>query len=143
MPSPTPSELKKQLIAAGFEIFRVQGNRVHLADRVRENLMMDAGVAAVASDPPAVRLVVRSQASHFAGETPDQLFGRARSLAAASVARGYYEVEATVVPVRDPGGGPTTLDTWYEVAYEKVVTDAELVAELRYALGVEKADGTG
>jgi hypothetical protein len=143
MPSPTPSELKKQLIALGFEIFRVQGNRVHLADRVRENLIMDGGVAAVASDPLTVRLVVRAQASHFPGDTPDQLFGRARSLAAASEARGYREVETTVVPVRDPGGGPTTLDTWYEVAYEKTVTEEELVAELRYALGVEKADGTG
>src|SRR5262249_41968999 len=46
MPSVTPSELKKQLIAAGLEIFRVQGNRVHLADRVRENLIMDGGVSA-------------------------------------------------------------------------------------------------
>jgi hypothetical protein len=143
MPSPTPSELKKQLIALGLEIFRVQGNRVHLADRVRENLIMDGGVAAVASDPLAVRLVVRAQASHFAGDTPDQLFGRARSLAQASEARGYREVETTVVPVRDPGGGPGTLDTWYEVAYEKTVTEEELVVELRYALGVEKADGTG
>ena len=143
MPTPNPTELKKQLIAAGLEIFRVQGNRVHLADRVRENLIMDGGVAAVASDPLAVRLVVRAQASQFGGETPDQLFARARSLAAASEARGYSEVDATVVPVRDPGGGPTTLDTWYEVSYEKVVAEDDLIAELRYALGVEKADGTG
>lgn len=143
MPSPTPIELKKQLIAAGLEIFRVQGNRVHLADRVRENLIMDGGVAAIAADPPGVRLVVRAQASHFVGETPDQLFERARSLAAPSRALGYSETEAMVVPIRDPGGGPTTLDTWYEVAYEKSVGDGDLVAELRYALGVEKAASTG
>ena len=90
-----------------------------------------------------MRLIVRAQASHFVGETPDQLFGRARSLAAPCQARGYSEVEATVVAIRDPGGGPSTLDTWYEVAYEKVVTDEELVEELRYALGVEKAASTG
>src|SRR5262245_29782362 len=100
MPLPTPNELKKQLIAAGLEIFRVQGQRVHLADRVRENLIMESGVAAVAADPPAVRLVVRAQASHFPGESPDQLFRRAREMAAASEARGYREVETTVVPVK-------------------------------------------
>ena len=139
MPSPTPSELKKQLIAAGLEIFRVQGNRVHLADRVRENLIMDAGVAAVATDPLAVRIVVRSQASHYPGETPDQLFGRARSLAAASEARGYLEVEATVVPVRDPGGGPTTLDTWYELVYSRVMPDVQAaIDEAKRVLPVEK-----
>jgi len=143
MPSPSPTELKKQLIAAGLEIFRVQGNRVHLADRVRENLIMDGGVAAVASDPLSVRLVVRAQASHFAGESPEQLFGRARGLATASEQRGYVEVDTAVVPIRDPGGGPGTLDTWYEVSYEKAVSPDELVAELRYALGVEKAAGTG
>jgi hypothetical protein len=143
MPSPTPSELKKQLIAAGLEIFRVQGNRVHLADRVRENLIMDGGVAAVAGEPLSVRLVVRAQASLFSGESPEQLFGRARTLAAPSVQRGYLEVDTAVVPIRDPGGGPGTLDTWYEVTYEKPVSEDELVAELRYALGVEKAAGTG
>ena len=143
MSSPTPNELKKQLIAAGLEIFRVQGNRVHLADRVRENLIMDGGVAAVATDPPAVRLTVRAQASRFTGEAPDQLFSRARSLAAPSQSRGYLEVEATVVAIRDPGGGPSTLDTWYEVAYEKVVAEEDLIDELKYALGVEKAASTG
>ncbi|HVU04452.1 MAG TPA: hypothetical protein VHE30_21995 [Polyangiaceae bacterium] len=143
MASPTPSELKKELIAAGLEIFRVQGNRVHLADRVRENLIMDSGVAAVATDPLAVRLVLRAQASHFPGETPDQLFGRARGLAGGSVQRGYAETEATVVPIRDPGGGPGTLDTWYEVVFERVVSRADLVEELRYALSVEKAASTG
>jgi hypothetical protein len=138
MPTPTPSELKRQLVAAGLEIFRVHGSRVHLADRVRENLIMDSGVAAVAGDPLQVRLVVRAQASHFPGESPDQLFTRARQLAAQSAERGYLEVETTVVPIKDPGGGPQTLDTWFEVAYEKSVADGELVVELGYALGVAK-----
>ncbi len=68
MPSPSPSELKKQLILAGFEIFRVQGNRIHLADRVRENLIMDGGVAAVVAEQLAVRFVVKAQSSQFPGE---------------------------------------------------------------------------
>jgi hypothetical protein len=143
MPSPTPIELKKQLIAAGLEIFRVQGNRVHLADRVRENLIMDGGVSAIAGERLAVRLVVRAQASLFPGESPEQLFGRARSVASTSADLGYREVETTVVTVADPGGGPSTLETWYEVAFEKPVELAGLVGELRYALGLEKTASTG
>jgi hypothetical protein len=139
MPVPTPIELKKQLIAAGFEIFRVQGTRVHLAERVRENLIMDGGVAAVAGETLAVRLIVRAQASHFPGETPDQLFMHARALAAPSTANGYREVDTKVVIINDPGGSTTTLDTWYEISFEKPVAEGDLVAELRYALGVEKA----
>ena len=143
MPSLTPSELKKQLIAAGLEIFRVQGSRIHLADRVRENLIMDGGVSAVVGDPLVVRLVVRAQSSHFPGESADQLFGRARGVAARSEARGYSEVGTTVVAINDPGGGPNTLDTWYEVAYEKAVDPGDLLDELKYALGVEKTASTG
>lgn len=141
MPSLSPSELKKQLVAAGFEIFQVQGARVHLADRVRENLILDSGVAAVSQDPPVVRLVVRAQASRFPGEGPEALFARARALGQAGAARGYTEVEVTAVPVKDPGGGGGTLDTWYEVAFEKGVPEAALVEELRYALGLEKCAG--
>ena len=143
MPSLTPTELKKQLIAAGLEIFRVQGNRIHLADRVRENLIMDGGVAAIVGEPLAVRFVVRAQSSQFPGESADQLFGRARTVASACATRGYREVETSVVNINDPGGGPHTLDTWYEVAYEKPVEPSELVDELRYALGVEKSASTG
>jgi hypothetical protein len=138
MPSQTPSELKKLLIAAGLEIFRVQGSRVHLADRVRENLIMDSGVAAVAGDALGVRLVTRAQASHFPSEAEAQLFGRARQMGNAAIARGYCEVETLVVPVKDPGGGPHTLDTWYEVAYEKTVAEGDLIGELRLALGLDK-----
>ncbi|HEX4338562.1 MAG TPA: hypothetical protein VH062_21805 [Polyangiaceae bacterium] len=121
----------------------MQGNRIHLADRVRENLIMDGGVAAVVADPLAVRFVVRAQSSQFPGETADQLFGRARNAATETAPRGYHEVETSVVNINDPGGGPQTLDTWYEVAYEKPVEPSELLDELRYALGVEKSASTG
>jgi hypothetical protein len=143
MPRHTPSELKKQLIAAGLEIFRVQGNRIHLADRVRENLIMDGGVWAVVDEPLTVRFVVRAQSSHFPGESADQLFRRARGLASPSESRGYREVETAVVSINDPGGGPQTLDTWYEVSYEKAVAAEELLDELKYALAVEKTTSTG
>jgi hypothetical protein len=132
-------ELKKRLAAAGFEIFRGVGARVHLADRVRDNLIMDSGVAAIAS-PLGVRFVTRAARSSFVNDTEEALFNRARALAATALARGYTEVETTVGTVEDPGGGGATLETWFEVAFEKSVTDeAELEAELRFALGLEKA----
>lgn len=136
--------LKKRLATEGFEIFRVQGPRVHLADRVRDNLIMDSGVAAVVDDAGfRVRLTVRAQASLFPGEGPKELYNRARHLAKHGISTGYAEVEAEAVPVRDPGGGAGTLDTWYEVAFEKPVASEDLVEELRYALGLEKTVGTG
>lgn len=141
--SPTPNELKKQLTLAGLEIFRVQGSRVCLADRVRENLIMDSGVSAVVGDPLVVRFVVRAQANHFPGETPEKLFGIARQLGVASAERGYREVDTAVVTINDPGGGPATLDTWYEVAFEREVSASGLVEELKYALGVEKNANAG
>jgi hypothetical protein len=141
--SPTPNELKKQLTQAGLEVFRVQGFRVCLADRVRENLIMDSGVSAIVGDPLVVRFVVRAQANHFPGETPENLFGLARKLAEKSQERGYREVETAVVPIKDPGGGPGTLDTWYEVAFELEVEHEQLLDELRYALGVEKSVDAG
>ena len=139
MPVTSPSELKKSLIAAGFEVYRTVGDRVLLADRVRDNLIMDSGVAAVAGDVLRVRFVVRAQATGFPGESPDGLFDRARSMAATARDRGFVEADAVAVPVKDPGDKAQTLDTWYEVAYEKQVegTD-ELIAELRYALGLDK-----
>src|SRR5690606_21407517 len=41
----TPRDLKKTLSAQGFQIYRVFGSSVLLAERVRENLIMDSGVA--------------------------------------------------------------------------------------------------
>lgn len=143
MSSPNPNELKKKLIASGLEIFRVQGARIHLADRVRDNLIMDSGVAAVAATQPAVRMVFKAQSSHFPGEGEDALFARARALAASSKERGYAEVEVVVVPIKDPGGSSATLDTWYEVTFERAVEENDIVDELRYALGVEKTASAG
>ncbi len=61
---PTPSELKKTLIAQGFEIYRTSPDQVSLADRVRDNLLMDAGVG-VRVQELSVRVVFKAQASDF------------------------------------------------------------------------------
>jgi hypothetical protein len=137
--TPTPNELKKTLLARGFEVYRTLGDQVVLADRVRDNLIMDSGVAARPGSAFSVRFVVRAQASDFPSVSADDLFERARVCAAPALGRGYTEVGVAEVPVRDPGDATQTLDTWYEVSFERsVTTEDELEQELRYALGLEK-----
>jgi hypothetical protein len=137
--TPTPAELKKTLVARGFEVYRTLGDQVVLADRVRDNLIMDSGVAARPGAVLSVRFVVRAQASDFPAAVADELYDRARACAAEALGRGYSEVGVAEVPVRDPGDASSTLDTWYEVAFERAVaSEDELDSELRYALGLEK-----
>jgi hypothetical protein len=137
--TPTPSELKKTLVARGFEVYRTLGDQVVLADRVRDNLIMDSGVAARPGARLAVRFVVRAQGSDFPSAQADDLFARARACAAEAVVRGYSEVGVAEVPIRDPGDATHTLDIFYEVAFERPVeSEDELEQELRYALGIEK-----
>ncbi|HYQ42241.1 MAG TPA: hypothetical protein VER11_09735 [Polyangiaceae bacterium] len=139
MSPPTPSELKKLLLAEGFEVYRTQSDQIVLADRVRDNLIMDSGVAARLGDVRCVRFVVRAQASDFPNDPIPTIFERARQMATDALGRGYREIGENSVEVRDPGDDSQTLDVWHEVAFEKALAnDAELIAELRYALSLEK-----
>ncbi len=120
-------------------MYRTLGDQVVLADRVRDNLIMDSGVAAKPGATLAVRFVVRAQASDFPSAKPEEVYERARACAVEAKARGYAEVGVAAVPVRDPGDPSNTLDTWYEVAFERAVaSEDELEQELRYALAIEK-----
>jgi hypothetical protein len=141
MPAVAPSELKKILLAEGFEIYRTLQDRVILADRVRDNLIMDSNVAAtVAESGFGVRVVFRAQSTDFPAEPEAALVERARGLGAACAAREYQEVGVAAVPIHDPGDKTRTLDVWYEVSFAKSVVDvAELFEELRYAMKLEKA----
>ncbi len=145
-PPVTALELKKQLIARGFEVYRTIGNQVLLAERVRDNLIMDANVAAVAGETFAARASYRAQQADFHGVAESELFAHARQVATDTLGRGYREVDRTVVPIVDPSDRTRTLDTWYEVTVELAVgTIDELEAELRYLLSSEKiaSDGRG
>ncbi len=51
MPALTVQELKKAIQQAGLEVYRTRGNEVHLAERPRENLIMDAGVSVLLATP--------------------------------------------------------------------------------------------
>lgn len=134
-----PSTLKKALVSEGFEIYRTAPNLITLADRVRDNLLMDSGVSVVAGETLAVRVVLRAQASNFPGEGADGLFARARALSTELASHGYAEVSAEAVPVSDPGDRTRTIDTCYEVSYSLAVPeDTALYRELRFVLGVNR-----
>jgi hypothetical protein len=140
MPTQTPQELKKLLVSERFEVYRTVGDRVMLADRVRENLIMDSGVSVSSTDAGyVVRVIVRAQASDFQGETPEWLQEHARRVGEPATELGYAECSATVVPIRDPSDQSHVLDTWYEVGFERTIPDAAaLVAELKQAVAWPK-----
>jgi hypothetical protein len=134
-------ELKRALIAQGFEVYRVLGDRVQLADRVRDNLIMDSGVAAGVS--LSAWFVARAARRHHPHDTEAELLGRARTAAGFAVERGYTEASTAIVPVRDPGDAEKVLDTWFEITYVRKVGSLEgLFEELRFLLAELKQAGT-
>lgn len=140
MPAPSLQELKKALTQAGFEVYRARGTEVQLAERPRDNLIMDANVSVVASEPLRVRLVVRAQKADFASDDDATLYQRALDLAAPAAARGYVEAERRARPLPDPGDPSRILDTWYEVVLERPADSvAEALGELPALLRLEKA----
>lgn len=139
---PTAAEIKKALREAGLEVYRTRGDAVYLADRVRENLLMDAGtfVRGGAGVSAHTGFIVRAQRNDFPNDGEEHLFERARHAAASAIARGYRETSAEVRKVLDPGDGERTLDTWCEITFEKESSALDAaVVEARFALGLEKA----
>lgn len=135
----TPQELKKALISAGFEIYRTVGEEVILADRARENLILDSGVRMRASDPIEVRLVMGIRRAQFPADDETALFDRVRKLAAPLIAEGFAEVATGVAPVTDPADNERTLDTFYEVIFAKAESAFDgALPSLRLALSVAK-----
>jgi hypothetical protein len=98
----TPPQLKKALVTAGFQVFRTLGDEIVLAERVRENLIMDSGVRVRVGEPLQVRVIFKAQRGNFPGEDDSHLFERARKLAEAAVSKGFEEVGDSVSPVMDP-----------------------------------------
>jgi hypothetical protein len=138
-PPSLASHLKKALIEAGFEVFRARGDEIVLAERPRENLIMDSGVRLCARDPLEVRVVLRAQKADFPNEDDAHLFGRVRTLAAAALVGGFTEVGTAMTRVEDPGDAERTLDVFYEITFSKAVAAMDAALDvLKFAMGLEK-----
>ena len=138
-PPHTTQQLKKSLVDAGFEVFRTKGDEVVLAERPRENLIMDSGVRLRASTPLEVRLILRAQKADFPNEDEAHLWERVRAIAAAALSHGFIEVEATASKVTDPGDAERTLDTFYEILYAKDAASIDdALGTIKFAMSIEK-----
>jgi hypothetical protein len=126
------NELKRRLRAEGFEIYRTREGRVSLAERVRDNLILDSGIAVGPLDSPHERwnasegefdihVTVRAQASHFPRATPDAVAARANELAEGLTDQGYQRESNRISGLPDPGDPKRILDTSYEVVLRRVV----------------------
>jgi hypothetical protein len=142
--SSTPQQLKKALIASGFEVFRTLPTEVVLAERVRENLILDSGVRLAPLDDGKVqvKVVLRAQKADFPNDDETALFDRVRKLAQAAVATGFTETSTGVRAVSDPGDATRTIDTFYEIFLSQdVETVEDAMPILKAALSLEKAVG--
>jgi hypothetical protein len=141
MPDPpsNTTHIKKLLVEAGFEVFRTRGEEIVLAERPRENLIMDSGVRLRLGASFEVRVVLRAQKADFPNEDEPHLFERVRKLAAPAVSDGFAEVATAVTRVADPGDSERTLDTFYEITYSKAARALDdALVELKFALNLEK-----
>ena len=135
----TSSDIKLALREAGLDVFRSRGDAVFIAERVRENLILDSGVQ-VEGEPLTVRFVVSAQASEFPGQADATLFATARKLAKPALAQGFSEAETRITPLPDPSDPDRVLDHSFEVAFARTVNDlSEAVEAARFALSLARS----
>lgn len=130
-------ELKKKLVASGFEIYRTLPDSIALVERVRENLILDSGIR-VARTPTGfkIRVIFRAEGRGFPGESEEHVLERARVLSNQATERGFWAVEQSTVPQMDPSHPDVELDRFYEVTCERELHDFdETTAATRQAFG--------
>lgn len=130
-------DLKKALVAAGLEVFRVRGDEVHLAERQNVQLM-EAGVRVRGGADPAVTVVARAQRNDAPNLAADSLFDLVRDHTRALRDHGYDEVAAAPREIRSVSD-EALLDVWFEVTLaRKVGSIDEAVREARTAIATER-----
>lgn len=132
-------QLKESLVQAGLEVYRSRPTEIHVAERVRSHIM-DSGVKLHIGEALEVRFAARTQRSDYP-ETPDaQLLELVRvAVGQPARARGFEELGAGAIEVKDPIDPARTLDVWHEVTYSKRVDDVvAAIDEIRWALGVDR-----
>ncbi|MEM8609446.1 MAG: hypothetical protein AAGF92_20255 [Myxococcota bacterium] len=135
----TIQDIQQALAEAGVEIYGSSDDELHIAERVRLHIM-DSGVRVAASSGLAVRFTARTQRSDAPSAQSDELFARVREVVGSDARdRGYEEVGAEIVEVKDPVNESRVLDVWHEVTYRKALEDVNAtVEEVRWALELDK-----
>ena len=125
----TLDSLKQALGDAGFEIYRIDGDDIRVAERVRMHLM-ESGVVVCCDDTPHVALTVRGQRSDFPSINESELFERVRDTFAPQMSeRGFEERSASTREINNPadvfvhysqiiGDGFRTLEEGMTVQFE-------------------------
>lgn len=142
--------LKRYLRQQGWDVFRTQADAVVLAERVRDNLILDSGIAvsfhelADAATPLAegysIRVTVRAQNSHFPGAPEEQVRKKAEDLAAAFLALGYTQHSQHSQNLPDPNAPERKLDTLHAIQLERQEsTEDGCAAALRAAFALPRA----
>jgi len=144
MPNFTSQQIKRALVDAGFIVFRTLPAEVVVAERVRENLIMDSGVRLTSEPALEVRVVLRLQRGDFPGEDDAKLFERVRARAAAALAGGFHEIGHQTRHVTDPGDSTRMLDTFYELIVSRRVDDLDSAIEgVRFAFTLDRLGHSG
>lgn len=135
----TLDSVRSRLLESGLEVFRVQGQAVQLAERVRSHIM-DAGVSVRVANELSADVVVRAQSSDFPTESADALFARVRdAIAGVAGSRGFHEANAQAREIRDPVDDTRLLDVWYELTFTKSASEVDgLIDDVRWALRLPK-----
>lgn len=131
-------DLKRALIAAGFEVLRTRGEEIHLAERHNVSLM-EAGVRVRGGEAPGVFVVARVEKSDAASVQAEQLFELVRSRTSSLVAAGFCEVSTEVRELRSVSDEDRLTDTFYEVTFSRAVPDIDgLLRYARLAISAER-----
>ncbi len=138
----TLDSLKQALGDAGFEIYRIDGDDIRVAERVRMHLM-ESGVVVCCDDTPHVALTVRGQRSDFPSINESELFDRVRDTFAPQMSeRGFEERSASTREINNPADDSQLLDVWFEITFVRAASDASsVVDDVRWALSVSKCIG--
>jgi hypothetical protein len=138
----TPQTLKKALVQAGFEVFRTTSDEVIVAERVRENLILDSGVRLRGGTPLKIRVVLRAQRVDFPTEEEPAIFDRVRKLAEPAIEAGFAEVSEQVHRITDPADAERVLDTFYEIVFSRDAEGVEAAVQgIKFAMSLEKTVG--
>jgi hypothetical protein len=135
----TLDDVKRAIVGAGLEIYRVSGHDVRVAERVRMHLM-DSGVTVSLTEETRVSVTVRSQRSDFPTGRAEELYELVRrAMKATTEDRGFREVAASSRNITDPVDTASVLDVWHELTFAKDVDRIEtLIDDLQWALRLPK-----